>query len=91
MSGLQMFQNLSLYGSLAEIDSTEKLNEAMDKLTVAQEQFREYNQEQVDKIFKAVALTASQNRVAFAKYAYEETQKGVFEDKVIKNEVSNLY
>jgi len=69
----------------------EKLNEAMDKLTVAQEQFREYNQEQVDKIFKAVALTASQNRVAFAKYAYEETQKGVFEDKVIKNEFAADY
>jgi len=91
MSGLQMFQNLSLYGSLAEIDSVEKLNEAMDKLTAAQEKFREYTQEQVDKIFKAVALTASQNRVAFAKYAYEETQKGVFEDKVIKNEFAADY
>ena len=40
--------------------------------------------EQVDKIFRAAAMAANQQRIPLAKMAVEETGMGVVEDKVIK-------
>ncbi len=52
---------------------------------VAQEQFeKEFNQEQVDRIVKAMAKTVYDNAEELARLAVEETQMGVYEDKVAK-------
>jgi acetaldehyde dehydrogenase / alcohol dehydrogenase len=48
-------------------------------------EFRSFNQEMVDKIVNQMALTALENHVHLAKLAFEETQRGVFEDKISKN------
>jgi acetaldehyde dehydrogenase/alcohol dehydrogenase len=47
--------------------------------------FRDYNQARVDEIVKQVAITALKNHEFLAKMAVEETQRGLFEDKISKN------
>jgi acetaldehyde dehydrogenase/alcohol dehydrogenase len=47
--------------------------------------FRSLNQEQVDKIVREIAITALKNHDYWAKMAVEETQRGLFEDKISKN------
>lgn len=60
----------------------------------AQEALAEYmklNQEQVDKIVHAMAIAGVENHLSLAKLACEETGRGVFEDKTIKNLFSTEY
>ena len=61
------------------------------KVKAAQEVFANYTQEQVDKIFQAAALAASNMRIPLAQMAVEETGMGVVEDKVIKNHYASEY
>lgn len=49
------------------------------------------NQEQVDKIVKEMALAGLANHMRLAKLAVEETKKGVYEDKIIKNLFATEY
>jgi len=51
----------------------------------ALEQFRELNQEQVDYIVAKASVAALDQHGVLAKHAYEETRRGVFEDKATKN------
>ena len=53
--------------------------------------YAEYTQEQVDYIFRRVALKLSSLRIPLAKMAVEETGMGVVEDKVIKNHFASEY
>lgn len=81
------------YGETSTIDD---LNVVIDRVKTAQEVFAAYSQEQVDKIFAAVALAANDARIPLAKMAVEETGMGIVEDKVIKNhfaaeEIYNKY
>ena len=76
--------------------SLDDLNEIIARVQKAQKEFATYSQEQVDKIFEAVAIAANQNRIPLAKMAVAETGMGVVEDKVIKNhfaaeEIYNKY
>ncbi len=73
------------------VNSVESLKNALEKVRSAQEEFSKFTQEQVDKIFLEVAMTANQNRIALAKMAFEETGMGVLEDKVIKNHFASEY
>lgn len=77
--------------SYTYIDSTEKLQESFAKLKAAQEKYKEYTQEQVDKIFTSAAIAANQARIPLAKMAVEETKMGVVEDKIIKNHYASEY
>lgn len=61
------------------------LEQLIEHVKTAQQQYAHYSQEQVDRIFKAAALAANTHRIPLAKLAVEETQMGVVEDKVIKN------
>jgi acetaldehyde dehydrogenase/alcohol dehydrogenase len=49
------------------------------------------NQEQVDHIVKEMALAGLANHMRLAKLAIEETQRGVYEDKIIKNLFATEY
>ncbi len=53
--------------------------------------FRQYTQEQVDRITNAVFKAGFDNRVRLAKCTYEETKLGKWEDKVIKNVIATQY
>lgn len=71
--------------------SAETLEKAFERVRKAEEEFSKYSQEQVDKIFKAVAFKANSERISLAKLAVEETKMGLVEDKVIKNHYSAEY
>ncbi|MBI5346351.1 MAG: bifunctional acetaldehyde-CoA/alcohol dehydrogenase [Chlamydiae bacterium] len=61
------------------------LDAIMQKAKIAQEKYRTYSQEQVDKIFYHAALAINKKRVVLAKEAVAESNIGLVEDKVIKN------
>lgn len=67
------------------------IDELVEKVSKAQKKFAEYSQEQVDYIFRRVALKMSSLRIPLAKMACEETGMGVVEDKVIKNHFASEY
>ena len=72
-------------GELAHLD------QIVSKVKDAQRIYATYTQEQVDKIFRAAAIAAAQNRIPLSKMAVEETGMGVMEDKVIKNQFASEY
>ena len=67
------------------------LDQIVSKVKDAQRVYANYTQEQVDKIFRAAAIAAAQNRIPLSKMAVEETGMGVMEDKVIKNQFASEY
>ena len=73
------------------VDSVKTLEQALAQVRKAQEQFSQYTQEQVDKIFLAAAMAANKQRIPLAKLAVEETGMGIVEDKVIKNHYASEY
>ena len=78
------------------INTIDDLNALIERVSKAQKILATYSQEQVDKIFEAMAIAANANRIPLAKMAVEETGMGVVEDKVIKNhfaaeEIYNKY
>ena len=82
--------------SLNETKTIDDLNIVIDRVKTAQEVFSTYSQEQVDRIFSAMALAANNARIPLATMAVEETGMGILEDKVIKNhfaaeEIYNKY
>ena len=77
-----------------DVDETAEkkyIDELVEKVSQAQKKFAEYSQEQVDYIFRRVALKMSSLRIPLAKMAVEETGMGVVEDKVIKNHFASEY
>ncbi len=80
------------------MDSKEYSSETFKAVDVlvenAREALKEYEaltQEDVDRISKAMAATAMEHRVELAKMAVEETGRGIFEDKIIKNMFASEY
>ncbi|MFM6063690.1 MAG: bifunctional acetaldehyde-CoA/alcohol dehydrogenase [Microcystis panniformis] len=67
------------------VTNRQELEELIQQVKKAQQQFANYSQEQVDLIFKKAALAANNARIPLAKMAVQETEMGVIEDKVIKN------
>ena len=61
------------------------------KVAEAQKKYAEFSQEQVDYIFRRVALKLSSLRIPLAQMAVSETGMGVVEDKVIKNHFASEY
>ena len=61
------------------------------KAKVALDEYMKLDQEQIDKITKAMALAGLSAQMELAKMAVEETGRGIFEDKVTKNIFSTEY
>ena len=76
-------------------EKTTNPNEMITKLVEngkkALEQYMELDQKQIDKIVHAMAIAGINDHMRLAKLAVEETGRGVFEDKVIKNIFSTEY
>lgn len=71
------------------LEQKQLVSEMVDSLAVngakALVEFRSFTQEMVDEIVKQMALVALENHVHLAKMAIEETNRGLFEDKISKN------
>ena len=78
-------------GVPAIVDSVETLEAKMKAMREAQKEFAKFSQELVDKIFYEAAMAANKMRIPLAKMAVEETQRGVLEDKIIKNHYAAEY
>ena len=76
-------------------ENMEEIKANIDSLVErAQEALAEFmtmSQEQVDRIVKAMTLAGLEKHMELAKLAVEETKKGVYEDKVIKNLFATEY
>lgn len=97
-SKLQKSKPKSSKSPLNESNSI-KINDldlVIQRAKAAQKIYATFTQEQVDKIFFEAAKAANQARILLAKEAVAETNKGLVEDKVIKNhfaaeEIYNKY
>lgn len=76
-------------------EEQEKVKKMIDDLVsrakVASQKYLELNQEQVDNIVKAMAMAGLDNHMKLAKMAVEETKRGIYEDKIIKNMFATEY
>ena len=74
-----------------EINISEMIDRLANNANQALKEYMELDQEQVNKIVKAMAMAGLEHHRELAKLAYEETKRGVYEDKVIKNLFSTEY
>ncbi|CAM4250549.1 bifunctional acetaldehyde-CoA/alcohol dehydrogenase [Streptococcus penaeicida] len=66
-------------------EAQKHVDELVQKGLVALEEFRQLNQEQVDYIVAKASVAALDAHGILAMHAFEETGRGVFEDKATKN------
>ncbi len=74
-----------------EINIQEMIDSLANNANKALQEYMKLDQEQVDKIVKAMTMAGLEHHRELAKLAYEETKRGVYEDKVIKNLFSTEY
>jgi len=67
------------------------LESLVSQAKVAAAVFTQFNQEDVDRIVKAIVLAGLEQAQHLARLAVEETKLGVMEDKVIKNMVATEF
>ncbi len=73
------------------VKSVKDLEKLIKKVKEAQRVFATFDQDKVNKIFKAAATAADKARIPLAKMAANETEMGVVEDKIIKNHFASEY
>ncbi len=78
-------EEINKNNSLSEID------DLVAKAWKALDEFMKLDQEQVDYIVKEMALAGLNEHMRLAKLAHEETKRGVYEDKIVKNLFATEY
>ena len=73
------------------INVQEMVDALTEKADYALHEYMKLDQDQVNKIVNAMALAGLDHHRELAKLAVEETKRGVYEDKVIKNMFSTEY
>lgn len=74
-----------------KIEAVKMIDKLVANAQKALEQFRDYDQETINHIVKEMALAGLNQHMALAKLAVEETKRGVYEDKIIKNLFATEY
>lgn len=72
-------------------NASNMIDQLVEKGLKALEEFRGFDQEQIDEIVKQMALAGLDQHMPLAKLAVEETKRGVYEDKIIKNMFATEY
>ncbi len=72
-------------------ETTVMIHELVEKAQKALKTFETFNQEQIDHIVHEMALAGLDQHMPLAKMAVEETGRGVYEDKIIKNIFATEY
>ncbi|WP_088044036.1 bifunctional acetaldehyde-CoA/alcohol dehydrogenase [Bacillus sp. EAC] len=73
------------------VDASKLVNELVVKGQKALKEFESYNQEEIDKIVHSMVIAGLDQHMPLAKMAVEETGRGVYEDKIIKNIFATEY
>lgn len=71
--------------------SADMIEELVEKGKLALKEMMKLNQEKVDCIIKEMALAGLAHHMRLARMAVEETKRGVYEDKIIKNLFASEY
>ena len=71
-------------------DHQAKADEILQRASLAAAEFGQLGAAETDRIVRAVCLAGLENRVSLAKLAWEETGRGEWKDKVLKNVVGSL-
>ncbi len=74
-----------------QVDAKVLVDGLVENAKKALDEYMDLDQEQIDKITKAMALAGLSAQMELAKMAVEETGRGIFEDKVTKNIFSTEY
>ncbi|GIO19477.1 aldehyde-alcohol dehydrogenase [Oceanobacillus oncorhynchi subsp. incaldanensis] len=74
-----------------EVTVEESIDKLVQNAQTALTEMRQLNQEQIDNIVKEMALAGLDQHMELAKLAVEETGRGVYEDKIIKNIFATEY
>lgn len=74
-----------------ELTAEEKVNILVEKANKAKNEMLKLDQEAVDNIVKEMAKKGLDKHIELARLAVDETQRGVFEDKVTKNIFATEY
>lgn len=67
------------------------INSLVNNAKKAEQKLLKLNQNQIDKIVSAMCIAGADKNIELSKLAIEETKRGVFEDKVIKNLFATEY
>ncbi|EIY7149624.1 bifunctional acetaldehyde-CoA/alcohol dehydrogenase [Enterococcus faecalis] len=73
------------------VDVSSMIDELATKANVALKAMEDFTQEQVDHIVHQMAMVALDQHMPLAKMAVEETGRGIYEDKAIKNMYASEY
>lgn len=76
---------------MTEQEIEQMINNLIERAKIASEEYRKLNQEQVDKIIKKMSMAGLDNHMKLAKMAVEETGRGIYEDKIVKNMFATEY
>src|SRR5690625_2122812 len=71
--------------------TTKMIDDLVSKGNKALEKMKQLNQEQIDEIVKAMAIAGLDQHMPLAKLAVQETERGVYEDKITKNIFATEY
>ena len=67
------------------------IDDLVAKARKASEEYMKLNQEQVNNIVKAMSMAGLEHHMELAKLAVEETNRGIYEDKITKNMFATEY
>src|SRR5690606_36554857 len=76
---------------LTNNDKLQQVDQLVKNGQAALEKFLNFDQEQINAIIKEMALAGLNEHMRLAKMAVEETKRGVYEDKIIKNLFATEY
>ena len=67
------------------------INELVEKAKIAEKEYIKLDQKTVDNIVKAMSMAGLEHHMELAKMAVEETNRGIYEDKITKNMFATEY
>ena len=76
---------------MSSVTTLNDLENLIDRVQRAQNQYATFSEAKIDAIFKAAATAADKARIDLAELAVAETGMGVLEDKIIKNHFAAEY
>ena len=67
------------------------IDDLVKRAKKASEEYMKLSQEDVDRIVKAMSMAGEEHHMKLAKFAVEETDRGIYEDKITKNMFATEY
>ena len=74
-----------------EIKAKQMIDELIKKAKIASQEYLKLDQETIDNITRAMSMAGLEHHMELAKMAIEETQRGIYEDKITKNMFATEY